>query len=77
MNKIIGYEIASEVLKEPALFLTEAPRFWLIVDKDFPTNDGLPHFYFDEIPLLKNKTAVELRQIYRVKKEFPGSRIKK
>jgi hypothetical protein len=75
MQKIIGYKISSSVLKEASLFPTPEPELWLIVDKDFPTDDGLPHFFFDEIQFLRDTDATRLRAIYLTKKHFPGSRV--
>lgn len=76
MTKILGYKIASEVLKEPSLFPADPPELWLIMSEDFSTDDDLPHFYADEIPLLKDKTVAQLKEIYRVKKTFPGSKVR-
>lgn len=77
-SMIIGYKISSSVLKEPSLLNDSLElELWLVVDKDFVTDDKLPHFFLSEIPFLKDKTADQLRTIYRVKKEFAGSRITK
>lgn len=77
MNKILGYKISAERLQDPLLFPTEPPCLWLIMDKDFVTNDGLPHFYLDEIPLLRDKTVEQLREIYNTKKAFLGARMRR
>lgn len=76
MSKIIGYKIAAEVLKEESLLPVDAPELWLVMDKDFPTGDDLPHFYLDEVSILAKKSVVELKEIYKTKKVFPGSRVR-
>ena len=63
---IQGVRICSHVLQD---------EIWLILDRSFVPPDGLVCYYADEIPLLKDKTPEELRQIHMVKLEFRGSRV--
>jgi hypothetical protein len=63
----LAVKICSHVLEDD---------IWVILDRSFtPPPDGLAHYYAEEIPLLKDKTADELRTIHQAKLEFPGSRI--
>jgi hypothetical protein len=51
---------------------------WVAFDENFKPDDDEPLavFYAREIPLLKDKTADELRQIHRIKlSAFPGSKV--
>ena len=50
-------------------------HLWLILDRSFTPTDGLACYYPEEIPLLKNKTPEELREIHKVKLAFPGCRV--
>jgi len=64
-GRIIAVEICSEVLQA---------HIWLAFDISFDRKDGQAVFYADEIPLLKNKTAEQLREIHKIKLAFgPGS----
>jgi len=62
----IGIKIASAALGED---------FWLILDREFVPDDGLACYYPEEIPLLKNKTADNLKAIQKVKLVFPGAKV--
>jgi hypothetical protein len=67
-GQIVAVEICSEVLQA---------HIWLAFDKSFDPKDGQAVFYADEIPLLKDKTPEQLRQIQKVKLAFgPGSRVR-
>jgi hypothetical protein len=48
-------------------------EIWLIFDRDFIQPEGLASYYAEEIPLLKNKTPEELRNIQRAKLTFPDA----
>jgi hypothetical protein len=48
---------------------------WLIVDRSFIPSDADAKYYDDEIPLLRDKTPEQLREIHKVKLEFPGARV--
>lgn len=50
-------------------------HLWLILDRSFVPTDGLACYYAEEIPLLKDKTPEELREIHKVKLAFPGCRV--
>ena len=50
-------------------------HLWLILDRSFEPRDGLAIYYPEELPLLKDKTPDDLREIHKVKLAFPGSRI--
>ena len=63
---IQAVKIASSVLNDD---------IWLILDRSFIPNDGLACYYPEEIPLLKDKTPEELKEIHRAKLAFPGSRV--
>lgn len=66
-NKTIqAVKICSHVLED---------EIWLVLDRSFVPNDGLAAYYVEEIPLLKDKTPDELREIHRVKLAFPGCRV--
>ncbi|HEY6368059.1 MAG TPA: hypothetical protein VI585_25040 [Candidatus Binatia bacterium] len=65
-GRIIAVEICSEVLQA---------HVWLAFDDNFNPGDGEAVFYADELPMLKDKTAAELRAIHKAKSVFgPGSR---
>jgi hypothetical protein len=67
-GRIIAVEICSEILRA---------HIWLAFDKSFDPKDGQAVFYADEIPLLKDKIAEQLREIHKVKLVFgPGSRLR-
>ena len=63
---ILGVKIYSQILED---------EIWLILDRSFIPHDGLASYYPEEIPLLKNKSPEDLRQIHRAKIEFPGARL--
>jgi hypothetical protein len=63
---IQGIKIASTVLGDD---------IWLILDRSFIPTDGLACYYPEEIPLLRDKTPEELREIHKVKLAFPGARV--
>lgn len=63
---IQGVKIASSVLGED---------IWLILDRSFTPTDGLATYYPEEIPLLRDKTPQELREIHKAKLAFPGCRV--
>lgn len=63
---IQGVRIASSVLGD---------EIWLILDRAFIPHDGLACYYAEEIPLLRDKTQEELREIHKAKLAFPGARI--
>lgn len=48
---------------------------WLILDRSFVPSHGLACYYPEEIPLLRNKTPEELREIHKTKLTFPGARV--
>ena len=67
-GEIIAVEIASEVL---------GAEIWLSFRNDFNPQDGKAVFYAHELPLLKDKTSEQLREIHRVKLAFgAGSRLR-
>lgn len=63
---IQAVKIASTVLED---------EIWLILDRAFVPHDGLACYYPEEIPLLRDKTPEELREIHKVKLAFPGCRV--
>ena len=63
---ILGVKICSRILED---------EIWLILDRSFVPHDGLACYYADEIPLLRDKTPEELRDIHKVKLAFPGCRV--
>ena len=63
---IQGIKIASSVLEAD---------IWLVLDRSFVPHDGLACYYPEEIPLFKGKTREQLREIQKVKLEFPGCRV--
>ena len=65
-NSIQAVKIASTVLNDD---------IWLILDRSFIPHDGLAVYYAEEIPLLRDKTPDELREIHKAKLAFPGCRI--
>ena len=50
-------------------------EIWLILDRSYIPTDDLACYYPEEIPLLKDKTPEDLRQIHQAKLAFRGSRI--
>ena len=67
-QNIQGYKIESKVLSDD---------IWLILDRAFIPTDGLTCYYAEEIPLLRDKTARELKEIHKVKLAFPGTRVRR
>ena len=65
---IQAVKIASTVLNDD---------IWLILDRTFIPHDGLTCYYPEEIPLLRDKTARELKEIHKVKLAFPGTRVRR
>ena len=63
---IQAVKIASTVLND---------EIWLILDRSFIPHDGLACYYAEEIPLLRDKTPEELREIHKAKLAFPGARV--
>ncbi len=63
---IQAVKIASTVLKDD---------IWLILDRSFIPHDGLACYFAEEIPLLRDKTPEDLRQIHKAKLAFPGCRV--
>jgi hypothetical protein len=57
-GEIVAVEIASEVL---------GADIWLSFRDDFNPGDGKATFYAHELPMLRTKTAAELREIHKVK----------
>ncbi len=66
VDTILGVKIASTVLND---------HIWLILDRAFIPHDGLAVYYAEEIPLLRDKTPEDLRQIHKAKLAFPGCRV--
>ena len=50
-------------------------HLWVICDRSFEPRDNLAVYYAEEIPLLKNKTPEDIREIHKVKLVFPGCRV--
>ena len=50
-------------------------HLWLVLDRSFTPHDALAQYYPEELPELRTKTLEDLREIHKVKLEFPGSRI--
>ena len=65
-DTIQGVKICSHVLED---------EIWLILDRSFIPHDGLACYYAEEIPLLRDKTPEELREIHKAKLAFPGARV--
>lgn len=63
---ILGVKIASSILGD---------EIWLVLDRSFTPKDGLACYYAEEIPLLRDKTSEELREIHKAKLAFPGARV--
>ena len=63
---IQAVKICSHVLED---------EIWLILDRAFIPHDGLASYYPEEIPLLRDKTPDQLREIHKVKLAFPGCRV--
>ena len=64
---ILAVKIHSSILKDD---------LWLVFDPGFKPEDQQPVYFPDEIPLLRNKTPDELREIHKVKAEFAGTRVR-
>jgi len=65
-STIQGVKICSHILED---------EIWLILDRSFVPRDDVACYYAEEIPLLRNKTADELREIHKAKLTFPGARV--
>lgn len=64
---IQAVKICSHVLED---------EIWLILDRSsFVPHDGLARYYAEEIPLLRDKTPEQLREIHKAKLAFPGARV--
>ena len=63
---IQAVKICSHVLED---------EIWLILDRSFTPHDGLACYYVEEIPLLKNKSVMDLKLIHETKLIFPGARV--
>lgn len=63
---IQAVKICSHVLED---------EIWLVLDRSFTPHDGLACYYPEEIPLLRDKTPDELREIHKAKLAFPGCRV--
>jgi len=50
-------------------------HLWMIVDRSFQPKDNLAVYYAEEIPLLRDRTPEEIREIHKVKLAFPGCRV--
>ena len=50
-------------------------HLWLVIDRSFTPADDSAIYYPEELPLLKNKTLADLRQIHEAKLAFPGCRV--
>jgi len=50
-------------------------EIWLILDRSFIPHDGLACYYAEEIPLLKDKTPEDLKEIHRTKLAFQGAKV--
>ena len=50
-------------------------HLWLIIDRSFTPTDDCAIYYAEELPLLKDKTLADLRQIHEAKLAFPGCRV--
>ena len=66
-GRILAVRIFSMVLED---------ELWLILDPSFAPDDRLALYYADEIPLIKDKSYEELREIHKFKLAFPGCRVK-
>ncbi len=65
-QSIQAVKVCSHVLQD---------EIWLILDRDFIPHDGLACYYVEEIPLLKNKSVMDLKLIHETKLIFPGARV--
>lgn len=66
LDTIQAVKIRSHVLED---------EIWLILDRSFTPIDGLACYYTEEIPLLKDKSLEELKEIHKAKLTFPGCRV--
>jgi hypothetical protein len=66
-GRVIAVEICSSVL---------GAHIWLAFDENFEPGDGLAVFYPDELPFLKGKSGEMLRDIYNVKLQLGGGRVR-
>ena len=65
-NTLRAVKICSAILED---------HLWLVLDRSFEPRDGLASYYPEEIPLLRDKTPEELREIHKTKLAFPGCRV--
>ena len=65
-DTIQAVKICSHILED---------EIWLILDRAFIPHDDLACYYAEEIPLLRNKTPEQLREIHKAKLAFPGCRV--
>jgi len=65
-NSIQAVKVWSRLLED---------EIWLVLDRSFTPTDGLAIYYAEEIPLLRDKTPEDLRQIHKAKLAFLGARI--
>ncbi len=50
-------------------------HLWVVWNRGFEPKDDLAIYYGDEMPLLKDKSLEDLREIHRVKLAFPRARV--
>ncbi len=50
-------------------------HLWLVLDRSYEPKDYLAVYYTEEIPLLRDRTPEEIREIHKVKLAFPGCRV--
>lgn len=65
-DTIQAVKICSHILED---------EIWLILDRSFIPIDSLACYYAEEIPLLRNTTPEQLREIHKAKLVFPGCRV--
>ena len=71
-------EVCDENGKLRAILVYSIPLhddLWMVFDRSFEPEGDLAVYFSEEIPLLRGKTLEELREIHKVKLEFPGCRI--
>ena len=50
-------------------------HLWLILDRSFTPHNTLAQYYPEELPELRKRSVEDLREIHKVKLEFPGCRV--
>jgi len=50
-------------------------HLWIVIDRSFIPTDDCAIYYHEELPLLRDKTLADLRQIHEAKLAFPGCRV--